>query len=109
MSTRARHAKRLGSLLLPGCAAILLSQADIEGAETAATNDVGRLKPNQAVSTNTPPASPEIFSPDPNAPVLPEPPQTDFRWTRQIVVSTNSTPQSQFNPDPGASLRPAQA
>ena len=107
MSTGARQAKLLGRLFLPGCAAILLSRADIDGAETAATNDVGRLKPHQAVSTNTPPASPDIFSPDPNAPKLPEPPQTDFLWTRRVVVGTNGTPAAQFNPDPGASLRPA--
>jgi hypothetical protein len=103
---RARQTKFLGRLFIPGCAAILLSRADIDGAETAATNDVGTLKPNQTVSTNTPPASPEIFNPDPDRLNLPEPPQTDFRWTRQIVVSTNSPPQPQFNPDPGASLRP---
>ena len=107
MSTGARQTKRLGRLFLPGCAAILLSRADIDGAETAATNDVGRLKPHQAVSTNTPPASPEMFSPDPNAPQLPEPPQTDSLWTRRVVVGTNGTPAAQFNPDPGASLRPA--
>lgn len=64
------------------------------------------LKPHQAVSTNAPPASPEVFSPDPNPVQLPEPPQTDFRWVRRVTVSTNSEPQPQFNPDPGASLRP---
>lgn len=63
------------------------------------------LKLNQAVSTNTPPASPENFNPDPNELNLPEPPPTDFRWTRRVNVSTNSAPQPQFNPDPGASLR----
>ena len=62
-------------------------------------------KPHQIVSTNTPPASPEIFNPDPNALQLPEPPQTDFRWVRRVTVSTNSEPQPQFNPDPGASLK----
>ena len=63
------------------------------------------LKPYQAVSTNTPPASPEIFNPDPNPVQLPEPPQTNFRWVRRVTVSTNSEPQPQFNPDPGASLK----
>ncbi|HEX3889885.1 MAG TPA: hypothetical protein VHX90_03450, partial [Verrucomicrobiae bacterium] len=60
---------------------------------------------HQAVSTNTPPASPEIFNPDPNKLNLPEPPQTDFNWTRRVVVSTNPAPSATFNPDPGASLR----
>lgn len=71
---------------------------------TGLTSDA--LKPNQAVSTNPPPASPEIFNPDPNRVNLPEPPPTDFRWTRNVAVSTNSPTQPQFNPDPGASLRP---
>ncbi|HEY2328943.1 MAG TPA: hypothetical protein VGI63_03930 [Verrucomicrobiae bacterium] len=63
------------------------------------------LKPHQAVSTSTPPASPENFNPDPNALRLPEPPPTDFRWSRRVVVSTNSEPPPQFNPDPGASFK----
>src|ERR1035438_8000787 len=75
-------------------------------ADAADANDVNRLKSHQAISTNTPPASPEIFNPDPNSLQLPEPPQTDFRWSRQVTVSTNSMPQPQFNPDPGASLHP---
>jgi hypothetical protein len=64
------------------------------------------IKPHQAVSTNTPPASPEIFNPDPDALQLPEPPQTDFRWVRRVVVSTDAPPAAPFNPDPGASLKP---
>ncbi len=62
------------------------------------------VKPHQAVSTNAPPASPEIFSPDPNPAQLPEPPPTDIRWTRKVIIVTNSLTQPQFNPDPGASL-----
>jgi len=63
------------------------------------------VKPHQTVSTNTPPSSPEIFNPDPNPVQLPEPPQTDSHWVRRVTVSTNSEPQPQFNPDPGASLK----
>ncbi len=63
------------------------------------------LKPHQSVSTNTPPASPEIFSPDPNPVKLSEPPPTDFRWSRRVVVSPNAGPSPQFNPDPGAMLK----
>jgi hypothetical protein len=63
------------------------------------------LKPNQAVSTNTPPASPENFSPDPNPVQLPEPPPSDIRWVRNVIIITNSLTQPQFNPDPGASLK----
>ena len=63
------------------------------------------LKPHQAVSTNMPPASPEIFSPDPNPVRLPEPPPTDFRWTHNVIIVTNSLTQPQFNPDPGAMLK----
>ena len=63
------------------------------------------LKPHQAVSTNPPPASPEIFSPDPNPVQLPEPPQTDFRWTHNVIIVTNSLTRPQFNPDPGAMLK----
>ena len=63
------------------------------------------VKPHQAVSTNIPPASPEVFNPDANLVQLPEPPQTNVRWVRRVIVSTNSEPQPQFNPDPGASLK----
>jgi hypothetical protein len=65
------------------------------------------VKPHQAVSTNAPPASPRVFSPDPNPAHLPEPPPSDFRWRHRIVISTNSLVQPQFNPDAGASLKPA--
>jgi hypothetical protein len=81
--------------------------AGLVAASSAAGLADDALRPHQAVSTNTPPASPEIFNPDPNALELPEPPQTDFLWTRRVIVSTNSEPQPQFNPDPGAGLRPA--
>jgi hypothetical protein len=36
---------------------------------------------------------------------LPEPPLTDFRWTHNVIIVTNSLTQPQFNPDPGASLK----
>ena len=76
----------------------------VAGASSAGfAND--SVKPHQAVSTNTPPASPEIFSPDPNPMQLPEPPMTDFRWMHRVIIVTNSLTQPQFNPDPGASLR----
>ena len=64
------------------------------------------LKPHQALSTNTPPASPENFSPDPNAVQSPEPPPLEFRWVHSVVIVTNSLTQPRFDPDPGASLRP---
>jgi hypothetical protein len=76
------------------------------GAATAGRAD-DALKPHQAVSTNPPPASPKNFNPDPSALQLPEPPPTDFHWTRRVIVSTNSAPKPLFNPDPGASLKPA--
>lgn len=105
MSTPPHRAKNLGRTLML-CSLIAWSfSMKIFGAEPAETNDANGLKPHQAASTNTPPASPEIFNPDPNQLNLPEPPQTDFRWTRSVIVSTNSTPSAQFNPDPGASLR----
>jgi hypothetical protein len=63
------------------------------------------LKPEQAVSTNLPPASPEHFSPDPNPVQLPEPPPSDVRWVHNVIIVTNSLTQPQFNPDPGASLQ----
>ena len=107
MSPPLRQAKCFGRPLLFGCVVAWLLPMKTFSAEPAETNDVNRLKPNQALSTNTPPASPEVFNPDPNLLNLPEPPQTDFHWTRSVVVSTNSGPSPQFNPDPGASLRPA--
>ncbi len=64
------------------------------------------VKPHQSVSTNAPPASPEIFNPDPNPAQLPEPPPTDFHWTRRVLIVTNSLTEPRFNPDPGASLQP---
>ena len=63
------------------------------------------VKPNQVVSTNPPPASPENFSLDPNLVQLPEPPPTEFRWTHNVIIVTNSLTQPQFNPDPGASFK----
>jgi hypothetical protein len=103
--TPPRQAKFFRKPLLLGCLVAWSLPVKNLGAETSATNDVNQLKPHQAVSTNTPPASPEFFNPDPNPLNLPEPPPTDFRWTRRVVVSTNSTPSPQFNPDPGASLK----
>jgi hypothetical protein len=76
----------------------------VAGATSAAFAE-DALKPYQAVSTNTPPASPEIFNPDPNAVTLPEPPPTEVRWVHRVVVSTNVPPAAQFNPDPGASWK----
>jgi hypothetical protein len=105
MSPPLRQAKRSWKPLLPGCLVAWLLTMKTFSADSPDTNDVNRLKPHQAVSTNTPPASPEIFNPDPNQLNLPEPPQTDFRWTRRLIVSTNSAPSATFNPDPGASLR----
>ncbi|HEX3890326.1 MAG TPA: hypothetical protein VHX90_05690, partial [Verrucomicrobiae bacterium] len=99
------QAKNFGKRLLPGCLVAWSLSMKTFSADSADTNDVNRLKSHQAVSTNTPPASPEIFNPDPNRLNLPEPPQTDFNWTRRVVVSTNSAPSATFNPDPGASLR----
>jgi len=97
---------KLGKPLLLGCAAMFSLSAASRAADASATNEVDRLKPHQAVSTNTPPASPQKFNPDPNALHLPPLPQTDFRWVRRVIISTNTTPQPQFNPDPGAMLRP---
>src|SRR5476649_1951603 len=56
-----RQAKKIGKPLLLGCLIAWSSPIKIFGAEPAGTNDVNRVKPHQAVSTNTPPASPEIF------------------------------------------------
>ena len=100
-----RQANFFGKPLLLGC--LVASSLPVKnfGAETPGTNDVNQIKPQQVVSTNTPPASPEIFNPDPNAVSLPEPPPTDFRWTRRVNVSGDATPAAQFNPDPGASLQ----
>ena len=106
MSARPHQAINLGKPLLLGCLALLSLPAKNRAQETPATNEVDRLKPHQAVSTNAPPASPEVFNPDPNALQLPTLPQTDYNWTRRVVVSTNSSPQPQFDPDPGAGLLP---
>jgi hypothetical protein len=106
MPVRLRQVKNLGKPFLIGCVAMLSLPLINDGAEPPATNDVNRLKPYQAITTNTPPASPEFFNPDPNALKMPPLPQTDFRWRSRVIVSTNSPPQPQFNPDPGASLRP---
>ena len=108
MSARPRQVKSLGKPFLFGCAAVLSLPLKNDAAGLAATNDVNRLKPYQAITTNTPPLSPEIFNPDPNAVEWPPLPQTDFRWTQRVVVSSNAPPASPeiFNPDPGAGLRP---
>jgi hypothetical protein len=106
MSPPLRQAKRFGKLLLLGCVVACALPVKIFSEDLVRTNVINRLKPHQAVSTNAPPASPEIFNPDPNKLNLPEPPPTDFHWTRRVVVSTNSPPSASFNPDPGASLKP---
>lgn len=105
MSTLPLQVKSLRKPLLLGCLVACSLPLMIFSAEATQTNDFNRLKPHQVVSTNTPPASPEIFNPDPNALLLPEPPPSDSRWTRRVNVSTNPAPSSPFNPDPGASLR----
>ena len=74
---------------------------------TAPSPATDALKPHQAVSTNTPPAAPDRFNPDPNPVQLPQPPADNFRWTRRILISTNPPPKPQFNPDPGAIWKPA--
>ena len=79
--------------------------AGLVGGVSAASVAEDAVKPHQAVSTNAPPASPESFSPDPNPAQLPEPPPTDFCWTHNVIIVTNSLTQPQFNPDPGASLK----
>lgn len=106
MSGRPRQTDHWRKPLLFGCVAIFSLPLKSRSAEPAATNDVDRLKPHQAVSTNTPPASPSVFNPDPSGLLLPDLPQTNFRWVRRVRISTNSAPQPQFNPDPGATLRP---
>jgi hypothetical protein len=106
MSRNSHQPKHSGTPLLPRC--LVASALVITVSEAAPPDVTGRSnqpKPNQIVSTNTPPASPDTFNPDPNRAQLPEPPPTDFHWTRRVTVSTNSPPAPQFNPDPGASLK----
>jgi len=78
-------------------------------AGAADTGDPNRLKPHQAINGGPPPRSPAVFNPDPNNLSLPTnaPPATN--WSRRISVSTNAAPVPplQFNPDPGANLKPA--
>jgi len=107
MSPPLRQAKCFAKLFLPGCVVAWCLPMKIFTAELVETNDVNRLKPHQVISSNRPPASPEFFNPDPNALSLPEPPPSEARWTRRVIVSTNTAPAAPFNPDPGASLRPA--
>ena len=106
MSTSPRPAKSPGRTLLLCYLVAWPLSIEIFGAEPVETNGVNALKPYQAVSTNAPPASPEIFNPDPNPLSLPEPPASNPRWVRRVIVDTNSEPSPVFNPDPGASLRP---
>jgi hypothetical protein len=62
--------------------------------------------PHQVQSTNTPPQSPAVFNPDPNALQLPSLPMLDTNWTHTVRLSTNAppVPAPQFNPDPGAGM-----
>ena len=84
-----------------------LALAGLVAGGTTAIQADDTVKPHQAVSTNTPPAAPGLFNPDPNLVQLPEPLQTDFYWVRRVVISTNPPPAAQFNPDPGATLKPS--
>ena len=94
-----------GKPWIPGCLAISCLCLHVFSADTPPAAPASGPKPHQAVSTNTPPASPAIFNPDPNKLHLPAPPPTDFHWTHRVIVSTNTPPAPQFNPDPGASLQ----
>ncbi|MDE3098895.1 MAG: hypothetical protein KGJ88_05435 [Verrucomicrobiota bacterium] len=98
---------RLFLTILAGTVLSLCALRDYGGGITD-TNDANRLKPYQAVTTNTPPLSPAVFNPDPNTLELPAPPQTDFRWREGVIASTGAPPLSPeiFDPDPGAFLRP---
>lgn len=107
MSPPLPQAKRFAKSLLLGCVVAWWLPMNVFGAELIGTNELNRLKFHQAVSTNPPPASPEMFDPDPNALQLPEPPLSAARWTRRVTVSTNAPSSATFNPDPGASSRPA--
>jgi hypothetical protein len=60
MSPPLRQAKCFWKPLLPGCLVAWLLTMKTFSADSPDTNDVSRLKPNQAVSTNTPPASPSM-------------------------------------------------
>ena len=64
--------------------------------------------PHQVESTNTPPLSPAVFNPDPNALQFPALPMLDTNWTHSVRLSTNAPPlvAPQFNPDPGAGQQP---
>jgi hypothetical protein len=107
MSPPLRQANSFGKMLLLGGIVAWSPSMNIFSTDLVETNDASRLKAHQVVSTNTPPAAPEIFDPDPNRLSLPEPPPNDFRWTHRVMVSTNSPAAAPFNPDPGADLRPA--
>ena len=76
MSPPLLQAKGFAKPLLLGCVIAWSLPMVIFGEDQMRTNDAIRLKPHQAVSTNPPPAAPEIFNPDPNPPQLPEPPPT---------------------------------
>jgi hypothetical protein len=109
MLPRLHRLKHLGKPVLLGCIAMLSLPLKNYGAGTMATNEADRLKPYQAITTNVPPLSPQVFNPDPNALALPVLPQTDFRWRFRALVTTNTPPLSPevFNPDPGAGLLPS--
>jgi len=63
------------------------------------------------VSTNAPPQSPEKFNPDSGVTPPPTKLFSDEQLKLRLNVSTNAPPGARppavFNPDPGASLRPA--
>jgi hypothetical protein len=90
-----------------GCLCLSRAVADVPApvSALAGTNDVNQLKPHQVISTNPPPLSPAVFSPDVSPLLLPEYLPHPTNWTRMVVVSTNAPPVPQFNPDPGANLK----
>ena len=91
--------------VLFGCSAALSLPAHLIAADPG-TNTVPVRTPRfQLRTTNTPPASPETFSPDPNPVRLPPVFYPDVRWVRPVVVSSNPPPNPSFNPDPGASIK----
>jgi hypothetical protein len=87
-----------------------LSTALLATAQTNSSRNTNTLAPHQFITTNSPPLSPDTFTPDfgvppsrynPNPPAMPH---VEARW----VTNTPPEPSAPmvFNPDPGAMLKP---
>jgi len=89
--------------------AAVWSNSAAHAAEPAFGSDTNALRPNQFITTNSPPQSPAKFNPDSGVPPSRSQPFVPLASGLRTQWNTNAPPPPnippQFNPDPGAYLK----